>query len=144
MKARAVVARLPEPVVAELGGGMRYLLVVVFTALLLEHKSFELYVAHEGGASELYMPSGVLRALRGLSEEKMKLLKAIAARPGSSVETLARMLDKSPKTIRNHLTELKKMGLVASSGRGAPLRLTTWGKALAGRGQEIRGSWAWK
>ncbi|RLE84289.1 MAG: hypothetical protein DRJ67_10795 [Thermoprotei archaeon] len=47
------------------------------------------------------------------------------------------MLDKSPKTIRNHLTELKKMGLVASSGRGAPLRLTTWGRALAGTTAKI-------
>lgn len=128
--ARAGVAGLPEPVVAELGGGMRYLLIIVFTALLLEHKGFELYVTHEGGGGELHMPSGVLRALRGLSEEKMRMLKVIASRPGIGVEALARTLAKSPKTVRNHLTDLKRMGLVASSGRGAPLRLTTWGNAI--------------
>ncbi|MEM1909608.1 MAG: hypothetical protein QXT79_09565, partial [Thermofilaceae archaeon] len=45
---------------------------------------------------------------------------------------------RSLKTVRNHLSELKSMGLVASRGRGAPLELTRWGLVLAGVPRESR------
>lgn len=65
----------------------------------------------------------------------------IAKNPGISVEGLARRLGKPAKTVKNHLSELKSMGLVASHGRGAPLEVTRWGAVLVGfpgRGGEGR------
>jgi len=124
---------LGEPIVADLSGGMRVVCVLTLLALLLSDRRFELYVIPESGeAAELHIPAGVTRAFAGLSREKREILREIAARPGVPVEPLARRLGRSPKTVRNHLSELKAMGLVASRGRGAPLELTRWGRVLAG------------
>jgi len=124
---------LEEPIVADLSGGMRVVVVLTLLALLLSGRRFELYVLPEGGeGAELHIPAGVARALAGLSREKLEILREIAARPGASVEYVAKRLGRSPKTVRNHLSELKAMGLVVSRGRGAPLELTRWGRVLAG------------
>ncbi len=128
-----VISGVDGLVVADLGGGMRPLGVVVFLALLASKVDFELYVSGEGSdVLEIYVPRGVLRALRGLSEEKLEILRIIGESPGTSVTGIAERLKRNVKTIRNHLSELKSMGLVASRGRGAPLTLTGWGYALVG------------
>ncbi|MEM1848705.1 MAG: CRISPR-associated CARF protein Csa3 [Thermofilaceae archaeon] len=130
---------LEEPIVADLSGGMRALCVLALLALLLSGRRFELYVVAEGGeAGELHLPAGVARALSSLSREKVEILREIARSPGVSVEVLARRLGRSLKTVRNHLSELKSMGLVSSRGRGAPLELTRWGLVLAGVPRESR------
>ena len=131
VKARSVITALPKPIVADLGGGFRSLVILVFLVLLTTTDDFELYISVEGGEGmELHIPSGVAKALRRFSPEKEEILRAISQNPGIRVEGLSLMLGKSPKTIRNHLSELKKMGLVIARGRGAPLKLTDWGKAL--------------
>ncbi|MEM3943499.1 MAG: CRISPR-associated CARF protein Csa3 [Thermofilaceae archaeon] len=126
------VRELEEPVVADLSGGMRVLCILILLALLVSGKRFELYVVAEGGGAELHLPVGVTKALSGLSREKIEILREIARSPGVTAEGLARRLGKTLKTVRNHLSELKRMGLVAARGRGAPLELTRWGAVLAG------------
>ncbi|MCX8181385.1 MAG: CRISPR-associated CARF protein Csa3 [Thermofilaceae archaeon] len=127
------LGRVVEPVVADLSGGMRAVCVLTLLALLISGKKFELYVSAEGGESvELYVPAGVTKSFTSLSSEKLNLLREIARSPGISSEALARRLRKSLKTVRNHLWELKAMGLVSAHGRGAPLTLTKWGLVLAG------------
>jgi len=131
-QARSVIQRLPRPIVVDLGGGFRSLVLLVFVALLTGCEDFELHVSVETGEEHgLYMPRGVVRALKRLSPEKREILAYIGRSPGITAELLARRLGRSVKTVRNHLTELKAMGLIAARGRGAPLKLTEWGEALA-------------
>jgi CRISPR-associated protein Csa3 len=132
-RARSVINGLSEPIIADLGGGMRAVIVAVLIALFTSDKVFELYVSSESGeAEELHIPSGVTRALSSLSSEKMEILNFIAKNEYSNADTIAYRLGKSSKTVRNHLAVLKKMGLVVSHGRKGGLKLTSWGKAILG------------
>lgn len=132
VEVKSRVELLPTPIIVDLSGGMRVLVVLTLLALMASRREFELYVVPETGmGGEFHMPRGVTRALSGLSREKLAILSEIARRPGVSAELIARRLGRSLKTIRNHLWELKRMGLVVSRGRGAPLRLSRWGEALA-------------
>ncbi|MEM2794538.1 MAG: CRISPR-associated CARF protein Csa3, partial [Thermofilaceae archaeon] len=143
MDLRLRLQYLEEPLVVDLSGGMRIICALTLLALLISRKRFELYVESETGESgELYVPPGVIRAFTSLSREKLDILLEIAKNPGISVESLARRLGKPAKTVKNHLSELKSMGLVASHGRGAPLEVTRWGAVLVGfpeRSGEKRG-----
>jgi len=124
-----VISKIPTPVVVELGGGMRSLVILVFLAVLNSCRDFELYVSVEGTEDiEIHFPRGFTKALKGLSFEKRMILSTMHRFGRIRVEDLARVLGKPVKTVRNHLSELKRMGLVVSSGKGAPLRLTRWGE----------------
>jgi len=132
-KARHVVGGLPEPIIADLSGGMRAVVIAVLIALFTSGKVFELFVSPESGeAEELWIPAGVARALSSLSSEKREILSFIARNEYCDAEAIAHRLGRSSKTVRNHLSELKKMGLVASQGRRGGLKLTSWGKAILG------------
>ncbi|MCC6065934.1 MAG: CRISPR-associated CARF protein Csa3 [Thermofilum sp.] len=129
-----VVSGLREPIVADLGGGMRAVVVAVLLALMTSGKAFELYVSSEGGeAEELRIPAGVARALSSLSAEKREILSVIARSEGCTAEFIAGRTGKALKTVRNHLSELKRMSLVASTGRRGGYKLTSWGRAVLGR-----------
>jgi len=113
---------------------MRAVVVVVLLALLTSGRAFELYVSSEGGeAEELRIPAGVARALSSLSAEKREILSVIARSEGCTAEFVAGRTGKSLKTVRNHLSELKKMSLISSTGRRGGYKLTSWGRAVLGR-----------
>jgi CRISPR-associated protein Csa3 len=132
VEARALIGQLPGLIVADVSGGSRMVVVVAILALLALGREYELYVASETGAGfELHVPAGVSRALSRLSEEKRAILAELSRSPGATAEELARRLGRAQKTVRNHLAELKKAGLVTARGGGG-FELTSWGRAIAG------------
>jgi CRISPR-associated protein Csa3 len=132
VEARNLMGQLPGLLVVDVSGGVRALVVVTMLALLALGRDYELYAASETGTGfELHLPAGVAKALSRLSEEKRLILAELAKSPGLTVEGLAKRLKRAPKTVRNHVAELKKAGLVAARGRGE-LELTSWGRAVAG------------
>jgi len=132
VEARNLMGRLPGLLVVDVTGGLRAVIVVTILALLALGRDYELYAASETGTGfELHLPAGVAKALSRLSEEKRLILAELARNPGLTAEGLAKRLKRAPKTVRNHLAELKKAGLVAARGRGE-LELTSWGRAIAG------------
>ncbi len=127
-QAKQVINALPEPIIADLSGGMRVIVIIVYTALLLEGKHFELYMQPEGSMHmHLHIPRGIIHCIRNpLSKEKMEILKIIMENPGITVKELAQTVGRKEKTIINHMIELKKLNLVVQKGKLAGLYPTQW------------------
>lgn len=130
---RSELGNLEEPIVADLSGGMRAVVVIVLLGLLTLGRDFEVFVSSEAGeGGEVWIPAGVARAFSSLSEEKRRILSAIGKYGSCDAELLAKTVGVSLKTVRNHLSDLKKMNMVTSKGRRGCFELTSWGKAVAG------------
>lgn len=127
-QARQVISSLSEPIIADLSGGMRVIVVIVYTALLLEGKHFELYMQPEGSMHiHLYIPRGVIQCIRNpLSREKQEILRIVKSKPGITVKELAQILGRKEKTIINHIIELKKLNLIVQKGKLAGIYPTQW------------------
>jgi Sugar-specific transcriptional regulator TrmB. len=102
------------------GAGLRILSHVVEVALLASRKPFNLYYEPETEGSEpILVPAtlylNIYKRPSGLEEE---VLKFIIANRVVSVKEITQSLHVKEKTVRNILTRLKKMGLVAKSGKG--------------------------
>lgn len=119
-------------VVADVTGGPRFAGLAVLLGVVFSGVDGEVWVQSEaGGGWEARVPLGVLRLLRQpLSPEKRRLLEFFAANPGCRPEDAAAELGVAPKTVLNHLSELKRLGLVAQRGRGGGVYVTEWGAAL--------------
>ncbi|RLG86092.1 MAG: hypothetical protein DRO39_04040, partial [Thermoprotei archaeon] len=106
------VLRGYSSVVADLSGGMRSIVVLSMTALLIHslRASVRLYmVAEREDAPEMSIPLDVVRIVlsTGLSAEKKRVLRTIDENPGLGIADLARLLGKSEKTVRNYVSEFR-------------------------------------
>ena len=119
LSALDTIQTLEEPIIADLTGGMRILVIAVYTALIASKKRFRAYIATEGEQkAEIKIESTHIGAItKELPEEKKKILETIVINPGITPAQLAKNLGKSEKTIANHITELKKLNLVITRGK---------------------------
>ncbi|MEM0473018.1 MAG: CRISPR-associated CARF protein Csa3 [Sulfolobales archaeon] len=118
--ASETIDRLEEPLIADLSGGMRILVVVVYTAIITSGKRYRVYIVPEAQdqSAQIEIETTHIEALtKELPEEKTKILETIVRNPGITIPQLARITKKSEKTIANHLTELKKLNLVITRGK---------------------------
>ncbi len=118
-----------QHIVADLSGGMRPVVVLTLLALSLATTSsfVEIYVA--GEREDLPETKLVLNLItnlvsRSLSEEKLKILEILWKTPGVSQHDIAQIIGRSDRTVRAHLSELKKLDLVEN--RGGTLHPTQW------------------
>ncbi len=113
------IQTLEEPIIADLTGGMRILIITIYTALIASKKRFRVYIATEGEQrAEITIESTHIEAItEELPEEKGKILETIMKNPGITPPQLAKLTHKSEKTIANHITELKKLNLVITRGK---------------------------
>jgi len=129
----AVLAELiggsPGPVVLDLSGGMRYIAVLGILALFLTGRRATVYVQPEAEGEELVVPESVISlAYEPLQDLELSVLKVIAEHEGSTVEEVAEVFGRSPKTVANAFSRLQKLGLVARRGRAGGVYLTEVGK----------------
>jgi len=129
-EARKIIRELPEPIIADLSGGMRIAVILIYTALLLENKEFELKMQSESEpAIEAEIPYPIIKLIKNpLSREKQEILAEIMKNPGITAKELALKLGKKEKTILNHIAELKKHQLVVQKGKYSGLYPTKWTK----------------
>ncbi len=116
--------------VINLTGGLRSLVLVVYTALMLiprdvtERKSVMMEVEYEDGSALVRIPSDVVSAIKAsheLGEERRRVLRALIGRGELTVQELAEELKLDCSTVRRHLYYLEEAGLVEVS-RGRPTR----------------------
>jgi len=129
----AVLAELigssPGPVVLDLSGGMRYLAVLGVLALFLTGRRATVYVQPESEGEELVIPESVINlAYEPLQELELSVLRLVAEREGITVEGVAELTGRSPKTVANAVSRLQKLGLVARRGRAGGVYLTEVGR----------------
>ncbi len=120
-------------IVADLSGGMRPVVTItLLTLTLLTQRSYiELYVSGEReDAAEARIPLNVVNyaITKTLSHEKIEILQTLLKTPGLTQHHLAQILGKTERTIRNHLSELKKYELVIDKEK--KLYPTDWAKLL--------------
>jgi len=129
-EARKIIKELPEPIIADLSGGMRLAVIIVYTALLMENKAFELKMQSESEPPiQMEIPYPILKLLKTpLSKEKKQIILEIMKTPGITVKELAEKLGKKEKTIANHIAELKKHQLVVQKGKYSGIYPTKWAK----------------
>ena len=132
-EARKIIRQLPEPIIADLSGGMRIAVILVYTALLMENKVFELKMQSESEpAIHMEIPYPILKLIKNpLSKEKQQIILETMRNPGITVKELAEKLGKKEKTIANHIAELKKHQLVVQKGRYSGIYPTKWAKIAA-------------
>ena len=131
----SLVARGYDPVVADLTGGSRFLTAASLISLTLisDLARVDVYLQSDTGAAwESRIPPGIMGLLReGLSREKERIVEAIRGKPGITPDEIAEATGTAPKTVRNHLSAMKSMGIVYSRGRGGGYYLTKWGELVA-------------
>jgi len=129
-EARKIIRELPEPIISDLSGGMRLAVIIVYTALLMENKAFELKMQSESEPPiQMEIPYPILKLLKTpLSKEKKQIILEIMKTPGITVKELAEKLGKKEKTIANHIAELKKHQLVVQKGKYSGIYPTKWTK----------------
>jgi CRISPR-associated protein Csa3 len=122
-----------ERVTVLLSGGMRVLVLALYTAALLSGRGVKgrlrVEVDTEDVGRLVEIPGEAL-SLLGPPElgAKMELLRAVVERPGLTVEELASMLSKNPSTIRRQVAALDELSLVRLHGR--PARVEPTGAAI--------------
>ncbi len=132
-----IIDSLEEPLIADLSGGMRILVITIYTAIITSKKKYKIYIVPETQetSTQIEIESIHIEALtKELPEEKIKILETIARNPGITIAQLARITGKSEKTIVNHLTELKKLNLTIARGKTNNLYPTKLGELIARRG----------
>ncbi|MEB3780367.1 MAG: CRISPR-associated CARF protein Csa3 [Desulfurococcales archaeon] len=122
-------------IIADLTGGPRFIVVSTLISLIVvSHRlNVDIYVQSDtGGEWEHRIPGKVIEALMAVpSSDKLKLLKAIVAKPGSTPSELSYNLGLSQKTVLNYASQLKKQGLIVQKGRGAGYYPTPWGMLIS-------------
>jgi len=116
-----------EPFIVDLSGGMRAIGILVLTALLIMKVKADIYIQPEAGeVNEVKIPKELFEYLeKPLTIEEQNILREIVMNPGITIEELATKQRKSPRTIRNTLTRLRKL-LIIQKGRKAGLYPTKW------------------
>ncbi len=119
-------------IIAELGGGLRGVgMLLLFTLLSLDYK-FELHSQIEGSSKSVDIPWNIIDSIKSIRTNRKDadiLLKLLDV-PGLSIKELAMELETNEKTIANRVSRLRKKGLIEKRGRGSP-RLTLWGESIA-------------
>jgi CRISPR locus-related DNA-binding protein len=116
-------------IVADIGGGLRAVVVSTLIALLMACKwaQVELHVSGEReDAAELRVQlNAVYNILTGIGQEKLRIVELLGLE-GLDIGELSKALGKSERTVRAYAGELKRLGLV-SEDKGK-LFATSWGR----------------
>ena len=124
-----VVERLRgwDHIVADVGGGLRGVVAATIIALLIATKwaSVELYVYGEREDSpEMFIPLNAVSAiLFGIPHERKRILEVLS-QGEADIATLAKLLNKSEKTVKTYVSDLRRAGFVSG---GETVKLTPWG-----------------
>jgi len=124
-------------IVVDVSGGMRIVtLLTVVAAMIASRRSYvEVFASGEReDAPEARIPMLVLHALLfgGLGGEKRAILELLDRFGEMSVSDLAKAIDRSERTVRAHLADLKRYELVEGS---AKIRISGWGRLLLALGR---------
>uniref|UniRef100_UPI0001E3063C CSA3 n=1 Tax=Saccharolobus solfataricus (strain ATCC 35092 / DSM 1617 / JCM 11322 / P2) TaxID=273057 RepID=UPI0001E3063C len=124
-----IILTLPEPIISDLTMGMRMINTLILLGIIVSRKRFTVYVRDEGGGSRVIsFNDNTIRALmRDYSREEMKLLNVLYETKGTGITELAKMLDKSEKTLINKIAELKKFGILTQKGKDRKVELNELG-----------------
>jgi len=114
---------------ADLSGGMRIVVVITMIALFILSKDLEITITVAGEREdrpEISIDGRIFAYLStSLSDERKRILEMIAKNPGIDITYLSQILGRSERTIRIHVSELKKMGLIDIKSSGA-IHPTSW------------------
>ncbi|MDW8086306.1 MAG: CRISPR-associated CARF protein Csa3 [Ignisphaera sp.] len=121
-------------IVADVGGGLRGLVAITVSALFILSRwsSIDLYVYGEReDAPETHIPIPALYQIvtKGFSEEKIKILEILNGVDEMDIGSIAGIIGRSERTVRAHLSELKRVCVVVSTS-GGKLALTSWGRIV--------------
>ncbi|WP_016731902.1 CRISPR-associated CARF protein Csa3 [Saccharolobus islandicus] len=124
-----ILLPLPEPIISDLTMGMRMINTLLLLGIIVSRKKFTVYVRDEGGGSKVisFNDKAIMALMRDYSREEMKLLNVLFETKGTGVAELAKMLDKSEKTLINKVAELKKFGILIQKGKDRKVELNELG-----------------
>lgn len=124
--------KLPQPIILDLTGGNRLLATITLLILLATRKQVEIYIQPETEETwEIRIPHQIIKLIHNpLTEEKKKILKTIIENPGITIEELAKTHNKTPKTMKNYINQLKRNELIIQKGRKAAIYPTQWAKLI--------------
>ncbi len=119
-------------VVVDVSGGMRIVtFLTVVAAMIASRRSYvEVFASGEReDAPEVRVPMLVLHALLfgGLGGEKRAILELLDRFGEMSVSDIAKAIDRSERTVRAHLADLRRYELVEG---GSKVRISGWGRLL--------------
>ncbi|QXJ28855.1 CRISPR locus-associated DNA-binding protein Csa3 [Saccharolobus shibatae B12] len=124
-----ILLPLSEPIISDLTMGMRMINTLLLLGIIVSRKKFTIYVRDEGGGSKVisFSDKAITALMRDYSREEMKLLNLLYETKGAGVTELAKMLDKSEKTLINKIAELKKFGILIQKGKDRKVELNELG-----------------
>ena len=131
-KVRTTLPQDTEEIILDLSGGMRILDIILYTALILERRTFTTYFQPESGEPlEAKIPKYITPHLwTQLTPEEKQILETIQENPGITIQELAEKLGRKTKTIQNQLTKLRRKGLITKKGRNPNIYPAPWAKTI--------------
>jgi len=107
-------------VIVNLSGGMRALVIIVLLALMIKPmRNLKLEIELEDFSGLIEISNNLLRIheiKQILTEEKVEILSLIVQGKGS-VKTISEILKKDASTIRRHISDLERFGLITVEKR---------------------------
>ncbi|MGC8621780.1 MAG: CRISPR-associated CARF protein Csa3 [Caldisphaera sp.] len=121
----------PEQIIIDTSGGLRIFdLALFFSGFLLSLKGFKSTLIIQPESANYETTSLDLRELLNilrLDVSSIEIINQIDVNEGSTIEELSGKLNVADKTIRNKISELKKLNLIMQKGRGQGIYLTDLG-----------------
>ncbi|WP_292319028.1 CRISPR-associated CARF protein Csa3 [Caldisphaera sp.] len=122
---------IPEQIIIDTSGGLRIFdLALFFSGFLLSLKGFKSTLIIQPESANYETTSLDLRDLLNilrLDASSIEIINQVDVNEGSTIEELSAKLNVADKTIRNKISELKKLNLIMQKGRGQGIYLTDLG-----------------
>ncbi len=123
------------PVHVDVTGGSRYIVsALVIATLMLRGFERYLWIASDTGEdwdTHINLSEFDKIYCNPLRKEHERILHYLASKgKGATTREIAEALSLSEKTVKNRVSELKKLGLCAQPGRGEEVTITPWGEAV--------------
>ncbi len=124
------IAKQTPPIIIDLTGGPKTLAILTLLATIITRKPATIHIQPTPeNPAPTHIPQEIIELTHNpLTHEKQRILQTIIENPGITIQELAQQHQKTPKTIKNYTTLLKRYHLVIQKGRKAALYPTKWAK----------------
>ncbi|AWR95239.1 CRISPR-associated CARF protein Csa3 [Acidianus brierleyi] len=132
------ILQYPEPFIVDVSGGMRLIGFAIVVSTLAVNKKAKFFITQEGDNFEIFFENLELKSLiSNISKEKMAILLNIYRNQGITIDELANVMNRSRKTLINHLIELKEAGIVFQKGKNGGYYLSKLGEIICYRQSQV-------
>lgn len=128
----AIEEKTCSEIIIDISGGMRILSAITILTLLLKNKAFTIYYQPESGTfEETHIPREITQLIiNPLTKIEKQTLEIIKNKNQTTINEIAKTMNKKEKTIANIITRLKNRKLIIKRTRKQTIQPTKWAQII--------------